>query len=566
MKLVVEKNGGNGKILTMKQIVFFSLLVIIAFYSTGQSSIKKGLSAINENTIKGQLQFLASDWMEGRAVGTKGAELSSEYIASMFQVFGVEPFGDKKQRFIHNWFDLDDLDKGSSYFQNFNLLEYRSGDDHKLSVITKNNEGQKSVDFKYKTDFDVDIKTVGVSGAAPIVFVGYGFSKPKEGYDDLAKINLDGKIALILEGFPGHNDTLSVAYDKFYKGLWYKRSVEKNKYKNLQKKGAIAVIRVGLHEDPPTAWAINYKSSFASKLAENDFISNPYYSREMILPEDSLDETMPVFSVTPRVANEIIAGTGIDLTGFEEKVKNDLRPSTCLLKGKMVEFKAAVDSKMVTTRNVLGYIEGENKDELVVVGAHYDHVGKYNGKIYNGADDNASGTVGVMTIAKAFSESGIKPKRSIVFAAWASEENGLYGSKYFVKNLPDGINVVYYLNFDMIGRDAKKDSAGVIVELEYPESYLALKDMANEANSKCELGLDISFKPLKSAGGGSDHSSFGDAGIPFSFYMAAMHPDYHMPTDEVGKINWKKLTAIIKLGFLNVWEVANSEGFLEGEE
>jgi Zn-dependent M28 family amino/carboxypeptidase len=240
-----------------------------------------------------------------------------------------------------------------------------------------------------------------------------------------------------------------------------------------------------------------------------------------------------------------------------------MMPASLLLPGKYVKFKTTVNSRIIRSRNVLGCIEGEKKNEVVIVGAHYDHVGKADGWVYNGADDNASGTVGVMAIARAVAATGKKPEKTIVFAAWSGEEKGLLGSRYFVNRLPDSVKVAVYLNYDMISRNEEGDTKGNKAEMTYTEAYPGLKELTAKLIKENSINLDLTYTSSKVPGGGSDHAPFAAVGIPIFYYMAAMHPDYHLPSDEVSKINWEKTTNIIKTGFLSVWELANGDKYLK---
>lgn len=207
-------------------------------------------------------------------------------------------------------------------------------------------------------------------------------------------------------------------------------------------------------------------------------------------------------------------------------------------------------------------IEGEDTENVVVVGAHYDHLGKYGGYIWNGADDNASGTVGIMSIAKACMATGIKPKRTIIFAAWTGEERGLFGSRYFVKNFKDQkINVA--LNYDMISRDSDYDKKGNKVSMIYTKPFPKIAVDTKKHNEEADLGLDINYAPMDRPVGGSDNGSFAEKDIPVFWFFIGSHEDYHRPSDHYEKANWKKFTNIIKLGFLNVWEFANAPTGIE---
>ncbi len=552
-----------------KQIAIFVLLFTGA---TGfsQTEIEKGLAAITQEAVKGQLGFLASDWTEGRAVGTRGEYMAADYIASIFQIYGIKPFGDedvptfsRRRRMLPN--EMGPQPK--TYFQNFSLIKYEPGEEQSFAVISKTMNSEKSVDFGYKTDFNVRTGSVALSAKAPVVFAGYGYQNREKGYDDLGKIDLHGKIAVILAGFPGHKDTASVAYKKYApeRGRAF-YMLERNKSEALEKAGAIAVIQVIPGSDPMLSWSQNQIYQAKTNYYEADKPLDSYYNTSMALPADTLTASMPTFTVTPRLVNEIISGTGINFAEFEKTVAEKMIPESKELQGKMIAFNTSVKSEIVKARNVVGYIEGEKKDEFIVVGGHYDHLGKYDGFIWNGADDNASGTVGVMTLAKAFMATGKKPEKSIIFAAWTGEEKGLYGSKYFVQEArKKNMNIVLDLNYDMIARDVEKDSLKNMADMSYTKAYPGIEELTKKNLADFKINLDMEYSASEKPSGGSDHAPFAEVGIPVFYFMAAMHPDYHQPSDELSKINWEKMTNIIRIGFLDMWEFANSNQFLQKE-
>uniref|UniRef100_UPI003217EF68 M20/M25/M40 family metallo-hydrolase n=1 Tax=uncultured Draconibacterium sp. TaxID=1573823 RepID=UPI003217EF68 len=547
----------------MKKVTLLFLLVIGGFTLFAQSEVQNGLEAITEEAVQGQLEFLASDWTEGREVGTKGAYMAADYIASMFKTYGVKPFGDEffsrpsraemkaGKRAV----------KSKSYFQNFSLIKYEPGEEQLFSVISDNAGIQSTASFGFQTDFYVNTGSIGQSAKAPLVFVGYGFVDEEEGYNDLNNIELKGKIAVVLRGFPGHRDTTTIGFKKFEpQGRYASYYMERNKSKRLKDAGAIAVIHVDLENDPTMGWAANQIYPLKGRYYEADERLKSYYDSRIAFPEEYLDLNLPSFTVTQRVANHIFSGTKLDIESFERSVAQNLKPASQELTGKLVGFKTTVKSQIIKARNVVGIIEGRKKDEFIVVGGHYDHLGKYNGWIWNGADDNASGTVGVMTMAKAFMATGKQPEKSVIFAAWTGEEKGLLGSNYFVKEaMEKDLDVVLNVNYDMIARDQESDSLGNQARMGYTKANSLIGEITKKHIDDFNINLDLQLRASEKPGGGSDHAPFANEEIPVLYFMAAMHPDYHAPSDELDKINWEKMTNIIRIGFLNTWEFANTE-------
>lgn len=214
--------------------------------------------------------------------------------------------------------------------------------------------------------------------------------------------------------------------------------------------------------------------------------------------------------------------------------------------------------------NVLGYIEGESKEEFVVIGTHFDHLGMdetlVGDKIYNGADDNASGVSAVLQIAKAFLQSGEKPKRSIIFAFWDGEELGLLGSESFMLNFPNPSQIKSYLNFDMIGRNNDESKPNHVVYF-YTEANKVFGEWLKNDIKKYNLDLAPNYRPWDKPIGGSDNASFAKRDIPVIWYHTDGHADYHQPSDHADKINWKKLVNITKAAYLNLWNMANTQSY-----
>ena len=229
----------------------------------------------------------------------------------------------------------------------------------------------------------------------------------------------------------------------------------------------------------------------------------------------------------------------------------------------IARLKGEVHQRL-SMRNVLGMIPGERTDEYVIVGAHFDHLGidpvLDGDRIYNGADDNASGVSAVLQIARAFVVSGRKPLRNVVFAFWDGEEKGLLGSRYFVQECPFIGQVRGYLNFDMIGRNHLPDRPRHVVYF-YTEAHSAFGQWLKEDIDRYGLRLDPDYRPWDNPVGGSDNGSFARVGVPIIWYHTDGHPDYHQPSDHADRLNWDKVVEITKASFLSVWKLANEERY-----
>jgi hypothetical protein len=551
----------------MKRAYLFLFISFLtsAFNMFSQVNEKeRGLKAINQEMVQAQMEFLASDWTEGRGTASKGIYLAADYIASLFKMYGIKPAGDyawkipgreERRRGVQQT-------RYRSYFQEIPFIETTPGDIQVLNIISNEGGVKSSLSLGYEADYEISGTQTGQEFEAPVVFVGYGFQDLPNGYDDFKGIDVKGKIIFRLSGYPGHQDTNSVAYKKFTpkeRNAFFRIYRMKNEI--AQNLGAIAVIDYNPGSDPAAAWATNVPFRFNTPYYEGDVKQPVMYDTRLSLQGKEFRNSLTAITLTKRAVNHLLKGSGIDLEKFETQAKDLLKPQSKILAGKSVFVKTTLNSRIVKCRNVLGMIEGENPNEMIVLGAHYDHLGKYNGVVWNGADDNASGTVGIMSIARAFAESGIKPQKTIVFALWTGEERGLLGSFYFVeKQLAEKEKMVLNLNYDMISRDDDSDTLGVQCRMSYLEGYDQLVEISKKNNQDFNIGLQVRYtKAAPGGGGGSDHVPFSRQNIPFMYFMAGFPKEYHQPVDHIELINWKKMTNIIRLGYLNIFDIATSK-------
>ena len=549
----------------MKKAAHFLLIfTIVSFIAPvhAQDAKQKGLDAITQQAVKGQLDFLASDWTEGRATGTPGAYMAADYIASLFKVYGLQPAGDMEFERPTRAERMAGKRPASyrTFYQSFNLIETRAGKDHELSLTETTSGGSRTLNFTYQTDFSVQASGVSTELELPIVFVGYGLTDEENGYDDFKDVDVKDKIILRLSGYPGHTDETSKAYETMSsdwgRGRYTLMRAKNNRASEL---GAAAVIEVNPGSDVGAAWADNLPFRVNSGNYEGVKPRASYYETRMSLPGNELSSGTVRITVSDRVMSELVKGTGVDMEAFQEKVKSSLKPDSKALAGKKLRVKTTVDSKLIRARNVVGVLPGKDTTEIIVVGGHYDHLGIHDGWIWNGADDNGSGTVGVMSIAKACMATGEKPEKTIVFCAWTGEEKGLLGSKYFADHPYNDAKMILNLNYDMISRDNTNDSLGNMCSMNYTKAYSVLKDLTNNNIEEYDLDLDVAFRPAARPRGGSDHSSFSAKDIPIMYFMAGFPPEYHQPDDHLKLINWEKMTNIIRVGYLNIWDLANTE-------
>ena len=280
---------------------------------------------------------------------------------------------------------------------------------------------------------------------------------------------------------------------------------------------------------------------------------------------------MKLFFTSESVANALLSGSGETLESLQKKINESGKPVSFDIKNRKSEINMEVVKGNIETKNIVGVIEGSDpvlKNECIVFSAHYDHVGiTQDGEVYNGADDNASGTVALLEIAEAFSQLKRKPKRSIVFAWVTAEEKGLYGSEYYSENpLFPLNNTLTNINLDMVGRSAEKELEKVVNEnksLAGPNGiYLIsgkqsteLMDIADKYCKKMNfIASDELTKPFLNR---SDYYHFHKHGIPVLGVSTGLHEDYHQISDEINKIDYVKMRRIAQFSYLVAYEVAN---------
>ena len=442
-----------------------------------------------------------------------------------------------------------------SYFQNFSLVEIQPSQGSVLAL----RKGTQEYAFDEGVDFSVSRATMDIKFEAPLVFVGYGLVDKANGIDDFAGVDVKGKVIVRLTGFPGYNDINSPMYKKLIgdniRALF---DMSRKKSESVAKLGVAGVIDLTINNDVTKRWGV-YK--FNNNMAPAESGPRTNWS-SMRLDGKEISSVPVTITITERVSDLIIKEGGLDIARYEkEAAAGTVKFKPVVIPGLNASLAVNVSSRRINARNVIAYIEGENPNEYVAVGAHMDHMGMDNGKIWNGADDNASGTVGVITLAKAFAASGIKPKRSIVFCAWTGEEKGLYGSEYFTMYPSVGkiSDYKFYMNFDMIARDAMNDTAKNMAGITYTKAYPKLEEITKSNLEQYKLNLKLNIRSQEAPTGGSDYTAFTENKIPVIAWMAAMHPDYHQASDEVSLVNWNKMLDIIKLGYLQLWEAANGE-------
>ncbi|HDQ00243.1 MAG TPA: M20/M25/M40 family metallo-hydrolase [bacterium] len=503
------------------------LTLVCVSLSTAQTTTipMQGFEAISADTMYQHVAFLASDAMRGRNTPSEELDQCAEYIANYFETCGLQT-----------------VSTANGYYQNFPLLKTRlEGPENQSFIVTINGE---SFPQQIKNDFVPVYLTANRQVTAPVVFVGYSITAPELGYDDYQYMDVRDKIVLAFSHEPQENDSSSV-FDGVKKT---DHSKLVNKVLNAIDHGAVGFIYVTnptrRFRRPPNVWPSLMKNVPEDAIP---FTLGEKEENKIVVAQIGKKLAETLFSVSDRTMQQI-----------HQQIDETLVPQSFELRGVTVTMNTQLEADEYQTQNVVGYLEGADpklKQELIVIGGHYDHVGAADDTtIYNGADDNASGTAGVMAVARAFTACEQRPRRSILFMTFAGEEKGLFGSRYYVGTDPlfPLEQTVAMINLDMIGRN---DTSAVSV---YGWSRSPnLKQALLQANES--VGISYKFADETRMSGGSDHMSFARKQIPYLFFITGMHEDYHKPTDTVEKIIPEKMAQIARLVFGIVWQIANSD-------
>jgi Zn-dependent M28 family amino/carboxypeptidase len=524
-------------------------LILLGMLSISAQDRAPAIDSIRKAELRSDLFFLASDSMRGRLTDTSENTLAAEWVKSRFERLGLAPAGDDQ-----------------SYFHHYNLITATIGDPSTVQVAT----GARTLRPRAGNDFHPMRFSASGSAKGRVVFAGYGISAPAQGHDDYAGESVDGRIVLALDHEPGERDPASpldgVVTAEAANAL--------RKTLAAQAKGAIAVLFVAdVHNHPGPQ---NFEAA-----ARTYWPDAPPRIERYTLATMAEQVRIPAVQISPSLA-EAIAGKTLDELGRLADARGGAKATP--LAAADVEISTSVNRHVVPDRNVLAMIEGSDpklKDEWVIVGAHYDHDGADGPRIFNGADDDGSGTVGLLEIAEAYAAAageGKRPRRSVLFAAWNSEERGLLGAWAYADHpLVPRERIVAVLNMDMIGRNEEVPEGGGGrfrgLEVQTAESNrnainiigtarsADMKTAAQKANTA--IGLDLKFRydnNLSNLMRRSDHWPFLQYGIPALWFHTGLHPDYHTVYDRPEKINYDKMEKAARLVYQMSWDLAQQSG------
>ncbi|HET7392751.1 MAG TPA: M20/M25/M40 family metallo-hydrolase [Candidatus Binatia bacterium] len=470
-------------------------------------------STSSVEVLKTHAHFLASDKLTGRGVDTPGIGLARDYIAADFAKLGLQPGGDN-----------------GSYLQSF---EVATGVRVKQPTsLTLGNQPALTLNQDWTPlGFSVSKKV-----EAPVVFAGYGITAKEYGYDDYESVDAKGKIVIVLryEPPPKHANSPFRRYPNHSV-----HAALRTKANNARDHGALGMILVDL---------------------------NPQ--------GDAKGELIPTTNSLWRAGTSLVAaqarrapiekwlgGHGVSLTELRDKIDHTETPASTEVPAGKATLEVNLEEIRQPTENVVAVLPGSDprlKNESVVIGAHYDHIGfghygtrqsSTEGEVHHGADDNASGTAVLLEVARRLSRTDIKPARTIVFAAFSAEELGLFGSRHYVNHPAVPLSSTKaMINLDMVGR--LRDGRVTVFGTRSAEEFSGIVK-----SGATELGLEIS----ESDGiGRSDHMSFYGKKIPALHFFTGVHSDYHGPGDTWDKLNLEGMAKITELVLSTVRSIANT--------
>lgn len=499
------------------------------------------VETITADELRSMVFFLASDALAGREAGTGTNEVAVRYLAHQFEMLGLEPAG------------LD-----GTYLQPFQLTRSRVSGTNRflLTASDSEEEGRLVDDF-----FPLPVSASGVSEGS-LLFVGYGLSVPELGWDDYRGLDASGRIVVALNGEPAFEEPEDAVRTQFLAEA--SRDIAKARY--AEDAGASGLILV------PTGRR-----------------SGMQFLRRVYWPSDEAGQNWSALNLAREAvgipvvlaSSEFLAeafGKGRQMQDLVQAARQG-RERFPEIEGR-ARLETRLDVRELESWNVLGLLPGDDHrldQETVLVTAHLDHVGVSNGRVFNGADDNASGTSAVLEVAEAFLLSPVRPRRSVLFALWNAEEHGLLGSRYFVEDPTVSVGLIRAVfQMDMIGRSQEipesedprfrgldAETAAQNLDTVHLVGHSWSQDLASVIERAARqtgltLRYDFDAHPLNLVRR-SDSWPFLLRGIPAALLSTGLHPDYHTPDDTADKLDYSKMERIARMVYLAAWEAANSD-------
>jgi hypothetical protein len=519
----------------MKKLL--SVLVAVLVPATLLLAQNDGLKYIDKNDFIAYMKFLSSDEMKGRELSREENDIAAIYLETNLMRIGVKP-----------------IPGSDTYLQKIPFVS---------KSIDKTASGLSAVDESGKTIFTSDSilslipPSSSVELTGDLVFAGYGFEDKQSGYSDLKDVDVKDKIVMIMTRNPNISDD-----PKYATGYRFDQNVEVSKIMPLFSKKPKAVLLV---YDGKNYFQDAYRSGLADMLGGNSSVS--------LAGKQGMSLPFNLIFITGTTANQLLATTGKTLRQLQTAIDTEKKPASTVVKGIKVSCKITMKENNFSGYNVIGVIEGSDpvlKNECIVYSAHFDHTGVNDkGEVFNGADDNASGSIGLLGVADAFTHLKKKPLRTVIFVWVTGEEKGLLGSQYYVNNPVIPMEkTILNINLDMIGRSRSAADTGTIMGIKPNVTEKNEIMLYNEHKSTSLLktvdaaaaktGVKIKDMGRNLEFGGSDHESFVAKKVPFLFFHSGIDIDLHTIRDDADKIDYDKMENVSKLVYLVGYNVANS--------
>ena len=491
-------------------------VVVLACWTAAVAGEGGSQLVVDGERAKSYVAHLSTDAMEGRMSCTEGYRKAADWVAVKFREWGLKPAGED-----------------GTFFQEVRIkaFDWNTG----LPALTVGGREFLFDDGDYSVD---SVSTPGTTQQGEVVFAGYGIAAPDKGLDEYEGVDVKGKIVLVFKGSPKDAPKArarfqsedEAAEEKQDEEEWKEESTDLAKISTACGKGAAAVL---LYDPDETQDRGSRRRSSSRRSArdpfkpERDFLCFTIGERvfRAIMKQDSQESPQGLKRRMDRTRREI----------KEKKPGSRQTGVNAVLKGYDVSVRYDEENGNNVARSVLAKIEGTDpklKGEYVLAGAHLDHVGVRDGYVYNGADDNASGSGVVLEVARVLSQAKFKPKRTLVFCCWCGEERGLLGSNHYAEKPCGGVaigKVVAYFNLDMVGMGETLGAPGAL-------NFTTIWDVVKRDQDP-EIMKRI--KPRTGGPSGSDHTAFIKRGIEAMALMSsggAGHQDYHQPEDDTEKI------------------------------
>jgi len=521
-----------------------------------------GEASIHASDKRRHVELLASDAFEGRNTLKPGYDKAAAYIANEFSRYGLAPMPGQKSLVVPYSLWSYGYEPGET-----SLRITTAGGEESVAL------GKDAAPFRFSDDGALD---------NDIVFAGYGITAKEAHYDDYEGLDVKGKWVLIFRHAPGHLDPASPFFAGERKGQSGLPDLSgysnfTRKALNAQDHGAKGMLLVSgpvtskEPDDLRMPLDLMVPRTPAETAVREAAIKKMREAREAAMAKragksrggnaKAENKTLLAFHISSEIATALVASTGKSLEALQLQLDAGTKASAIHLQVRaQAKVKTRKEPTTVSGKNVIGYLEGSDpalKSQFVVVGAHFDHLGilpidpsKGQDIVYNGADDNASGTSGMLELAEAFASANVAPRRSMLFMAFSGEEEGLRGSRALVKQGDlDTSRVAFMLNLDMIGRNSNDP-----VEFVGADYATNIRDITEAINK--DMSVPLKFGPYAAD---SDHHAFFEKEVPVAFFFTGLHADYHRLSDHADKIDFRRMEKIVTLGFALTREVANAE-------